>query len=106
MMDNPAPLHQTTYPLHQRAKTNVQKQARWGGIIAFLLGAMITGAVGYIFGGPNDHRKAQLDFVNAQIERLYGPLYALTQANNEIWNQFRNSEYWRTGSSPAISSVT
>jgi uncharacterized protein HemX len=73
------------------------KTATLAGIIVLLIGAIITGAVSYIFGVLNDDRKSELAFVNAQIETLYGPLYALTQANDETWTQFK-SRYWRVGS--------
>jgi hypothetical protein len=79
------------------SKDEHPKTAMEGGIIGLVLVAIITATVSYIFGVLNDRRKAELDFVNAQIERLYGPLYALTQANNEIWKGFKN-RYWRNGS--------
>jgi hypothetical protein len=56
--------------------------------------AIVTGAVGYVYGVANDIRKARLAFVNAQIERLYGPLYAATQANAAVRDVFIQ-QHWR-----------
>ena len=61
--------------------------------------AVGSAALGYIVGVVNDIRNTKLDFVNAQIEKLYGPLYAQTQANNAIWGEFRKAPYWRAYSS-------
>jgi hypothetical protein len=71
-----------------------KRRSALSGIVAALIGAVITGAVGFTFGVVNDFRKSELDFVNAQIEKLYGPLYALTQANNVTWEHFLRN-HWR-----------
>jgi ABC-type cobalt transport system substrate-binding protein len=57
--------------------------------------AIGSAALGYLVGVMNDIRKSKLDFVNSQIEKLYGPLYAQTQANNATWEEFTR-RYWRT----------
>lgn len=44
--------------------------------------AIVTAAVGYLVGIADDHRKKDIDFVDRQIERLYGPLYALSNATH------------------------
>jgi hypothetical protein len=64
------------------------------GLVLVLATAILTGAVSYAFGVASDIRKAKLDFVNAQIEKLYGPLYAASQANNEVWKLF-TADRWR-----------
>jgi hypothetical protein len=38
-----------------------------------LVGAGATAAAGYVFGLITDIRKTKLNFVNTQIEKLYGP---------------------------------
>jgi hypothetical protein len=62
-------------------------------IVVGVLIAVIPATLGYIFGYVDGLRKDELAFTNQQIERLYGPLYALTQANNAIWTQF-SSTHW------------
>jgi hypothetical protein len=55
--------------------------------ITFLFAALsATGA--YIANTLESIRDTKLKFVNEQIEKLYGPMYALTQANNAAWNEF------------------
>lgn len=41
----------------------------------------------------DQNRKDQVAFVSMQIEKLYGPLFALTQANDIAWAHFRQG-YW------------
>jgi hypothetical protein len=62
--------------------------------------ALATGAFTYLFSVVSDIRKRKLDFVNTQIEKLYGPLYALTQASNATWSQFKEQPYWREDATP------
>jgi hypothetical protein len=64
-----------------------------------LITAILTGAISYVYGVVNDNRKAKLDFVNAQIEKLYGPLLAANHAGNAIWDLFGNS-HWRHARNP------
>jgi hypothetical protein len=59
-----------------------------GPIIVGVLIALVPACVGYGVSFLNDLRKGNLDFTNKQIEKLYGPLYALTQANDATWKQF------------------
>jgi hypothetical protein len=40
-------------------------------------------------------RTTRLAFVNKQIEKLYGPLYILTQSNNEAWTYFTGRYFKR-----------
>jgi hypothetical protein len=56
--------------------------------------AVLTGAVSYAYGVAEDVRKTRLVFVDAQIERLYGPLYAGTQAADAVWDLFYK-QHWR-----------
>jgi hypothetical protein len=44
--------------------------------------AIITALAGYSVGVLDDHRKRQIDFVDQQIEKLYGPLSALSRATS------------------------
>jgi hypothetical protein len=48
----------------------------------------------YIISYLDQHRKDQVTFVSTQIEKLYGPLFALVQANDIAWAHFREG-YWR-----------
>lgn len=51
-------------------------------VVTGVLVALIPACIGYGVAFLNEIRKSDLYFVNSQIEHLYGPLYALTQANN------------------------
>ena len=42
--------------------------------------AIVTAVIGYVAGIANDRRKREIEFVDQQIEKLYGPLYALSRA--------------------------
>ena len=62
-----------------------------------LVGVAVTilaAIFGYIVSYLDQHRKDQVAFVSAQIEKLYGPLFALVQANDIAWAHFRQ-EYWK-----------
>jgi hypothetical protein len=72
------------------------KKSFFDGVVTTLIVATITGAVGFLVNILNDFRKSELDFLNAQIGKLYGPLYALTQANEIAWNYFVENQ-WRQG---------
>lgn len=74
---------------------NAKSSGVFTGIVTGAVVAIATAAFGYFFGVVNDIRKSKLDFVNAQIEKLYGPLYAETQANNATWDEFKKQPYWR-----------
>jgi hypothetical protein len=69
------------------------------GLVLALLTAILTGAISYAYGVANDIRKAKLDFVNAQIEKLYGPVFASSQAGRAIWNLFVEF-HWRNQDDP------
>jgi hypothetical protein len=56
-------------------------------VIAFLI-ASLPATTAYVVKTLEDIRAAKLAFVNKQIEQLYGPLYAVTQANDAAWHQF------------------
>jgi hypothetical protein len=62
-------------------------------IIVEVLVAVAAAAVGYLISYLDAHRKDQMALVSAQIEKLYGPLFALTEANNAAWDQFQHN-YW------------
>jgi hypothetical protein len=66
------------------------------GVMAAFAATIVTASIGYAFGVANEYRKDQLDFVNAQIERLYGPVYAATLASGESWAEFGTPKYWRS----------
>ena len=55
--------------------------------------AVVAAIVGYLISYLDQHRKDQITFVSAQIEKLYGPLFALVQANNIAWVHFQEG-YW------------
>jgi hypothetical protein len=51
------------------------------GIVVGIIVATFTAAAGYTFGIMDDHRKREIAFVDQQIEKLYGPLLALSTAS-------------------------
>jgi hypothetical protein len=53
----------------------------------FLLAIAIPGFVAFIFTNIDNRRKDRLDFVRAQIEHFYGPLYVLSKTNNSEWRE-------------------
>ena len=57
-------------------------------IIIGVLIAVIPAALGYIASYVDGIRKDRLAFINDQIEKLYGPLHALAQANDATWKEF------------------
>lgn len=79
-----------------------------GLLIAFLT-ALLTGAVGYVYGLANDIRRSQLEFVNLQIERLYGPLLATTTAGKTTYRlldqQGRSDAIFRRDNPPTVEQV-
>lgn len=74
------------------AKDNVN-ESLGSKILVGLAIAVLTALFGYLMSYLDQHRKDQVAFVSTQIEKLYGPLFALVQANNTAWSHFRQS-YW------------
>jgi hypothetical protein len=62
-------------------------------IIIGVVIAIIPAALGYIFSSFDSLRRERLEFTNNQIEKLYGPLYALTQASDVAWKEFVASNW-------------
>jgi hypothetical protein len=56
--------------------------------------AILSGVIGFLAKGFYDlwlaSRKDKLERLNQQLKLLYGPLYALNQANNLAWKAFRS----------------
>jgi len=57
--------------------------------IAVVLG-IISGAIGYGFSFVSEHRKSQLQRTNTQIEKIYGPLYALSIASRRAYSELHH----------------
>ncbi|ANW00115.1 hypothetical protein LMTR13_07860 [Bradyrhizobium icense] len=51
--------------------------------------AIATAAIGYTVNFVDTHRKAQIEKVDRQIEKLYGPLYAYSTASHRAWYDLR-----------------
>jgi hypothetical protein len=61
---------------------------------AIIVGAFIAAVpavLGYTVSYINNVKASRLVFVDRQLKKLYGPLYALTQANNATWRQFHQN---------------
>lgn len=55
------------------------------GIATSIIVAIATAAIGYTVGFVDAHRKAQIEKVDRQIEKLYGPLYAYSVTSGRAW---------------------
>ena len=60
-------------------------------IVIGVLIAVIPAIIGYVWSYADGIRKDRLAFTNDQIEKLYGPLHGLAQANDATWCQFTTS---------------
>jgi hypothetical protein len=61
--------------------------------------AILTGAVTYFYHVASEVRNSKLEFVNAQMQKLYGPLYAVSQADDRVFKLFLATR-WRKCSNP------
>jgi hypothetical protein len=76
--------------------------SRWVGAAVSLL---FTAVVGYFFNLAQEIHKRRLDFVDAQLEHLYGPLLAQSSANSRAWEAIRvqssrNATYYFNDADP------
>jgi hypothetical protein len=55
---------------------------------AALLAAVLATVLSYAYGQRLQRRKARLDRLNAQLEQLYGPLYATLEASRIAYRRF------------------
>jgi hypothetical protein len=67
-----------------------------------ILVVVVPAVVGYVWTSIDTARKDALAYTSRQIEKLYGPLYGLTQASNRIWDVYNKKrdtpeekEMWR-----------
>jgi hypothetical protein len=58
-------------------------------IAASIIVAIATAAIGYTVSFVDLHRKANIEKVDKQIEKLYGPLYAYSVASSRAWRDLR-----------------
>jgi hypothetical protein len=77
----------------EEPKGGTSKESIFGAVVTGVLIAVIPAVLAFAFSVIDDHRKAKLDFVNLQIEKLYGPLYSLTQANTAVWDNFKQNNW-------------
>ena len=83
----------SAHPIHRLRKRVSRPAIKWATMLTFI-SAILT----YVANSVERVRVTKLDYVNAQIERLYGPLYALTQAEDKAWRQFLISNRLAGGS--------
>lgn len=55
---------------------------------AAILAAVVAAVLSYAYGQRLQRRKARLDRLNAQLEQLYGPLYATLEASRIAYRRF------------------
>jgi len=65
-------------------------------IVSGVLVAVIPAMLAYVVSFVDGRRREELTYVNSQIAKLYGPLYALTHANDVAWEQFVSAD-WPVG---------
>jgi uncharacterized PurR-regulated membrane protein YhhQ (DUF165 family) len=58
------------------------------GLFVTVLLAFLGYLATYVNNAASDARKAQIELVNSQLERLYGPLLALATSSTETWENF------------------
>jgi hypothetical protein len=68
-------------------------KSKMNAIIVGVLIAIVPAVLGYTVSYINNVRASRLASVNRQLERLYGPLYALTQADDATWRQFSKTHW-------------
>ena len=56
-------------------------------IVSGVLVAVIPAMLAYVVSIVDGRRREELTYVNDQMEKLHGPLYALTHANDVAWEQ-------------------
>ena len=84
-----------------------------GAIVIGVLIAVIPATLGYFAQFLDGIRKDRLAFTNNQLEKLYGALYALTQASVVTWKQFvasnwpnKSKYFFDPAQPPSIEQVT
>ena len=75
-------------------------------VVATILVAILGSLAAYLNSLRIASRKDQLDHVDRQLRKLYGPLFALNHVSNIAWRAFRQKyrpgadSYWRTEPGP------
>lgn len=75
-------------------------------VVATILVAIVGSLAAYLNSLRIASRKDQLDHVDRQLRKLYGPLFALNHVSNIAWRAFRlkyrpgADSYWRTDPGP------
>lgn len=64
--------------------------------VTAILIAVVPAVLLFLIQFVDSQRKDQLTRVDAQLERLYGPLYALTTANDATWDKFSSTPWKHT----------
>jgi hypothetical protein len=64
--------------------------------------SIFAAVVAYSFGKIDERRKSELDEINLQIEKLYGPLYAYTLVNKAAWDAYKGKPNWSSASEAEI----
>lgn len=90
------PLKKKSYVVSRRPSTASQPSQRSKersstarGILASIIAAIASAIIGYTVSFGDAHRKVQVDKLDKQIERLYGPLYAFSTASHQAWSDLR-----------------
>jgi hypothetical protein len=76
-------------------KPNEKSGSAYEGIATAIFVAVATAVIGYAVSFIDEHRKNQIQRVNTQIEKLYGPLYAYSIANKRAWTELHKK--YRSG---------
>jgi hypothetical protein len=61
----------------------------FAGVLATLLGGIIGLGITYWNNLRLERKKSEIKLVSDQLEKLYGPLFSLTEASRAAWDSFR-----------------
>jgi hypothetical protein len=89
------------FPPPSRGETEARRRTSDSFSRAVAIGiflAIVTAAVGYVVGIADDRRKREIAFVDQQIEKLYGPPYALSLATLQAKEKLFASRNHKTAS--------
>src|SRR5262245_24154508 len=62
----------------------------WLPVVGAVVVALLGGVIAYVSNRRLSQRQARLARVDSQLEELYGPMLALTEASDIAWTTFRS----------------
>src|SRR4051794_22113802 len=74
--------------MHPRLRREANMSNSLIAATAAIVTAVLASVLSYAYGQRLQRRKARLDRLNAQLEQLYGPLYATLEASRIAYRRF------------------